>query len=84
MRLSKPVNGRRLRNIQRLALRNAFGNIEHDDVAKIFQTRHMGKRAADHAGADKCDFIAGHGVKSPWDQSYDITASSPAAISRVP
>ena len=41
------VDRRGLRDIQRLALRDAFGDIEHHDVAQLFQADEMSERAAD-------------------------------------
>ena len=43
-----------------LALRNAFGDVEHDDVAEFLQADQMGERAADHAGTDEGDLVACH------------------------
>ena len=38
---------RRLDKIERLALRHAFGDVEHDDVAKLLEADEMRQRAAD-------------------------------------
>ena len=51
---------RRLHQIERFALRDAFGNVEQRDVAELFQADQVGQRAADLAGADESDFRSGH------------------------
>jgi len=43
------VNRRRLRNIKRFSLRNAFRDVEHDDVAELLEPDHVSERAADLA-----------------------------------
>ena len=55
------VNRRRLRDIERLALRDALGDVEQDDVAQFLQADEMGERAADLTGADQGDLVACHG-----------------------
>src|SRR5207248_2814309 len=50
----------RLRDIERLSLRQAFNNVEHDDIAEFFQPDEMSQSAADLAGANQRDFVAGH------------------------
>jgi hypothetical protein len=50
-----------LRNVESLALRNALGDVEQDDVAHFLLCGEVGQRAADHAGADEGDFLASHG-----------------------
>ena len=50
----------RLCDVQRLAVRHAFRDVEHGDVAKFLQACQQGERAADLAGADERDFIACH------------------------
>ena len=42
------------------ALRNAFGNVEQDDVAEFLESDKMGERAADHAGTDEGYLVACH------------------------
>ena len=49
-----------LAEVERLALRNALGHVEENDVAKALQCREVGERAADVAGADEGDLLAGH------------------------
>ena len=51
---------RGLDEIERLALRNAFGNVEHDDVAELFQTDKQRQRSADLTRAYQCDFASRH------------------------
>jgi hypothetical protein len=49
-----------LRKIERLALRHALDHVEQHDIAEALQGGEVGQRAADIAGADKGDFLAGH------------------------
>ena len=49
-----------------LALRNAFGDVEQDDVAELLQADEVGERAADLPRADKRDLLASHGTMVPW------------------
>ena len=50
-----------LREVERLALRQAFDDVEQHDVAQFLERREMGERAADLSAADERDFLAGHG-----------------------
>ncbi len=59
-RASKPSTGEACDKIERLALRDAFGNVEHDDVAKLFQTDKKRQRAADLTRAYQCDLASRH------------------------
>src|SRR5690348_16406102 len=58
------VDRRGLRNIERLALRHTFDDVEHDHVAKLLEADEVGERAADLAGADQSDFLTRHGGKT--------------------
>ena len=65
------VDRRRLREIQRFALRNAFRDIEHHNVAELTQSDEVGERSADLAGADQCNLGTRHGkmnlyVRTVW------------------
>ncbi len=53
-------DSRRLLEVQRLALRHTFHDIEKDDVAKLFQSCEKRQRTADLAGADECDLVSCH------------------------
>ena len=55
------VDRRGLRDVERLALRNAFGDVEHHDVAEFLQADEMSERAADLTGADQGNLVARHG-----------------------
>ena len=55
-------HGRGFGDVERLTLRGAFGDIEQDHVAQLFASGDVGQGAADHAGADKGDLRASHGV----------------------
>ena len=59
----KPLDGAGLRNIQRLALRYALGNIEHGDIAQFLETRQKRQRPADIASTNERYFIACHAVQ---------------------
>src|SRR5262249_44305373 len=56
---------RRLNEIERLALGNAFGNVEQHYVAEFFEANKMGERAADLASTDQCNLGAGAGGGNP-------------------
>ena len=49
-----------LGDVERLALGNALGDVEQDDVAKLAHRGEVGERSADHSGADQRDFLASH------------------------
>ena len=49
-----------LGDVERLALGNALGDVEQDDVAKLAHRREVGEGAADHSGADQRDLLASH------------------------
>jgi hypothetical protein len=55
-------HGRGFGDVQGLALRGAFGDVEQQDVAQLFARGDVGQGAADHAGADEGDLRASHGV----------------------
>src|SRR3546814_8614060 len=48
----------RLREIERLALGDALGDVEQDDITQFLHRGEVGERAADHAGADQRDLLA--------------------------
>ena len=54
------VDRRGFGDVEPLALRDAFGDVEQHDVAEFLQPGEMGERAADLAGADEGDLLAGH------------------------
>ena len=62
------VDRRGLREVERLALRNAFGDVEQHDVAEFLEADEMGERAADLAGADQCNLGTRHG--NLWEKSW--------------
>jgi hypothetical protein len=53
-----------LGDVERLALRNAFRDVEHHDVAELFETDEMGQRAADLAGANQRNLVTRHDGKT--------------------
>ena len=54
------IDRRGLHEIERLALRNAFGDIEQHDVAELLEADEMGERAADLAGTDQSNLGTRH------------------------
>ena len=68
----EPVDRRRLRDIERLALRHAFGNVEHHHVAQLLEADEMSQRAADLAGADQSNLVARHGKSVLWRSSRRV------------
>ena len=54
------LDRRGLGDVEPLALRNAFGDVEHDDVAEFLEADQVGERAADHAGPDEGYLVACH------------------------
>jgi hypothetical protein len=57
---SKSLTG----DVERLALRDAFHDVEQDDVAEMFEADEVGERAADLTGADQCNLMTRHGGKT--------------------
>ena len=73
----------RLREIERLALRHAFDDVEQHDVAEFLEADEMGERAADHAGADQGDLGARHGDCSPAGMCWaEIAFGRPTGVER--
>ena len=50
-----------LRDVERLALRHALGDVEHDDVAELLQADEVSQRSADLTGANQSNLVARHG-----------------------
>ena len=50
-----------LRDVERLALRHALGDVEEHDVAEFLDGGEMGERAADLSRADQRNLGSGHG-----------------------
>ena len=63
---SKPSTGDDCGEVERLALRDALGDVEQDDVAEFLQADEMRERAADLAGADQRNLVARHVGKTLW------------------
>src|SRR5215475_15778936 len=49
-----------LHEVERLALGDAFGDVEQDDIAELFEADKMGERAANLAGTDQCNLGTRH------------------------
>ena len=49
-----------LGDVERLALGNAFDDVEQDDVAELAHRSEVSQRSADHSGADEGDFLPSH------------------------
>src|SRR4030081_1623725 len=58
------VDRRGLHEIERLALRNSFGDIEQHHVTELFEANEMGERAADLAGTDQSNLGTRHMEKN--------------------
>ncbi len=58
------VDRRGFGDVERLALRDAFHDVEHHDVAKLFEADEVGERAADLAGADQRNLFTRHDGKA--------------------
>ena len=56
----KPSTGPDWDEVQRLALGQAFGDVENHHIAQLLQRHQMGERAADLSAADESDFLARH------------------------
>ena len=54
------VDRRGLREVERLALRDALGDVEQRDVAELLETDEVSERAADLAGSDQCNLGTRH------------------------
>ena len=55
------LDRRGLGEVQRLALRHAFNDVEQHDIAQLLEAGEQGQRAADLAGADQGDLVSSHG-----------------------
>ena len=55
------VDRRGLRDVERLALRHALGDVEHHDVAEFLQADEVSQRSADLTGANQSNLVARHG-----------------------
>ncbi len=55
------VDRRGFRDVERLALRDALHDVEHHDVAELFEADEVGERTADLAGTDQRNLITRHG-----------------------
>ena len=59
-RASKALDRRGLHEIERLALRYAFHNVEEDDVAELLKTDKVRQRTADLPRTDQCNPVSRH------------------------
>ena len=57
---SKPSIGDDCDEVERLALRHAFDDVEQHDVAELLEADEMSERAADLAGADQRNLVTRH------------------------
>ena len=56
------LDGRAFGDVERLALRHPFQDVEQHDIAQFLEAGEVGERAADHAAADQTNLAAGHGL----------------------
>ena len=61
------LDRRGLHQVERFALRDAFGNVEQNHIAEFFEANQVGERAADLAGADQCNLGTRHVGEFPLD-----------------
>ncbi len=54
------LDRRRLNEIERLALRHAFHDVEQHHIAELFQTDQKRQRAADLTRTNKCNLVSRH------------------------
>ena len=75
------VNGRGLRDVEPLPLRDAFGDVEENDVPEFLQADEVGQRAANLSRADKRDLLSSHVStllqRRPYSASSRITLIKP-------
>ena len=62
---SNPSTGEDFDEVERLALRNALGDVEQHDVAELLEADQMGERAADLACTDQCNLGTRHVGDNP-------------------
>ena len=53
-------NRRGLSDVEALALRDAVGNVEENDVAQLLEAGEMRQRATNHSRTNECDLVARH------------------------
>src|SRR5437660_1794610 len=58
------IHRRGLRDIQRLALRDSFGDVEHHHIAQFLQPDEVSQRSADLTGTNQGNLVARHGKLS--------------------
>ena len=72
------VDRGRLGKIERLALRDALGDVEQHDIAQFLEADEMGERATDLTRADQRNLVTLHVGKCPYS-----TADRNATAARV-
>src|SRR5581483_3186015 len=77
------VHRRGLRDVERLALRHALGDVEHDDVTEFLQADQVSQRSADLAGANQSNLIARHGI-CPFERQGGKGLNGWLSLSRCP
>ena len=71
-----------LHDVERLAGGDAAEHVEQDDVAEFLQADQVGERAADVAGADEGDLVAGHLVS--LQRARGSRGANAVTVRRVP
>jgi hypothetical protein len=69
-----------LHDVERLARGDAAEHVEQHDVAQLLEPDKVGERAADIAGADEGDLVAGHTVP----HRTEARKERPPAVVRPP
>ena len=72
-----------LHDVERLARRDAREDIEHHHIAELLEPDQVGERAADIAGADEGDLLAGHARSSTWPGRLQAALCRACRISRA-
>ena len=62
----KPLRWPGFSDIERFALRNSFGDVEHDHIPQFLKRCEMGECTPDLSGAYQGDFGSGHTFNSDW------------------
>src|SRR3546814_2127111 len=72
-----------LAKVQRLALRDAFDDVEQDDVAQFLDRRQMSERPADVACADERDLLASHKTSLSYQLRSEEHTSELQSLMRI-
>ena len=77
------VDRRGLGDVERLAVGDAFLDVEEDDVAELLQSDEMRERATDLTGADERDLLTAHEMPSP-ERGDEAMRGCGGSLARLP